>query len=73
MLVGTKVVGVRRAVWIAIAGIVLYTLLVGADAAVVRATIMGGVFVPVCRACKRVQPPSSRTFRTATQLPPASD
>jgi competence protein ComEC len=45
MLVGTKAVGKRRAVWIAIGGIVLYTLLVGADAAVVRAAIMGGLFV----------------------------
>ena len=45
MLVGTKVVGKRRAVWIAIGGIVLYTLLVGGDAAVVRAAIMGGLFV----------------------------
>jgi competence protein ComEC len=45
MLVGTKLVGRRRAVWIAISGIALYTLLVGADAAVVRAAIMGGLFV----------------------------
>jgi competence protein ComEC len=41
MLVGTKAVGKRRAVPLAVAGIVLYTLLVGADAAVVRAAIMG--------------------------------
>jgi competence protein ComEC len=39
------VVGKRRVVWIAIAGIALYTLLVGADAAVVRAAIMGGLYV----------------------------
>jgi competence protein ComEC len=45
MLVGTKAVGKRRAVWVAIGGIALYTLLVGADAAVVRAAIMGGLFV----------------------------
>jgi competence protein ComEC len=45
MLVGTRAVGKRRAVWIAIGGIALYTLLVGADAAVVRAAIMGGLFV----------------------------
>jgi competence protein ComEC len=32
-------------VWVAIGGIALYTLLVGADAAVVRAAIMGGLFV----------------------------
>ena len=45
MLVGTKAVGKRRTVWVAIAGIALYTLVVGADAAVVRAAIMGGLFV----------------------------
>jgi competence protein ComEC len=45
MLVGTKAVGRRRAVWIAIGGIALYTILVGADAAVVRAAVMGGLFV----------------------------
>ncbi len=45
MLVGTRALGKRRAVWIAIGGIALYTLLVGADAAVVRAAIMGGLFV----------------------------
>ncbi|GAB4539840.1 MAG: DNA internalization-related competence protein ComEC/Rec2 [Anaerolineae bacterium] len=45
MLVGTRLFGKRRAAWVAIAGIVLYTLLVGADAAVVRAAIMGGLFV----------------------------
>jgi len=45
MLVGTKAVGKRRAAWIAIGGIALYTLLVGADAAVMRAAIMGGLFV----------------------------
>jgi competence protein ComEC len=45
ILVGTRLVGKRRAAWIAIGGIALYTLLVGADAAVVRAAIMGGLFV----------------------------
>jgi competence protein ComEC len=45
MLVGTRVVGKRWAAWIAIGGIALYTLLVGADAAVVRAAIMGGLYV----------------------------
>lgn len=33
--------GKRRAVWVAITGVVIYTLLVGASAAVVRAAIMG--------------------------------
>jgi competence protein ComEC len=45
MLVGAKAVGKRRAVWIAIAGIVLYTLLVGGDPPVVRAAVMGGLLV----------------------------
>jgi competence protein ComEC len=45
MLAGSKAVGKRRAVPLALAGIVLYTLLVGADAAVVRAAIMGCLYV----------------------------
>jgi competence protein ComEC len=39
----SRILGPRRGVWAAIAGIVLYTILVGADAAVVRAAIMGGL------------------------------
>lgn len=35
--------GARAATWIALGGIVLYTLLVGADPPVVRAAIMGGL------------------------------
>ena len=45
MLVGTRAFGKHRAVWMAIVGIALYTLLVGADPAVVRAAIMGGLLV----------------------------
>jgi competence protein ComEC len=45
MLVGTRAVGRRRAAWIAIGGVALYTVLVGADAAVMRAAIMGGLYV----------------------------
>jgi hypothetical protein len=37
MLVGTRILGKRRAVGLTLAGIALYTLLVGADATVVRA------------------------------------
>jgi competence protein ComEC len=37
--------GKRRAYWFTLAGIVLYVMLVGADAAVVRAGIMGGLLV----------------------------
>lgn len=37
--------GKRRAAWVALIGVALYTLLVGADAAVVRAAIMGSLYV----------------------------
>ena len=40
-----RILGKRRAYWLTMAGIVLYVLLVGADAAVVRAGLMGGLFV----------------------------
>jgi competence protein ComEC len=45
MRAGTRAVGKRRAAWMALAGIAVYTLLVGGDAAVVRAAIMGGLYV----------------------------
>ncbi len=41
----SRILGKRRAYWFTIVGITLYVLLVGADAAVVRAGIMGGLFV----------------------------
>ncbi len=40
-----RLVGPRRAVWVAIAGVVTYTVLVGAAAAVVRAAIMGSIYL----------------------------
>ncbi len=40
-----RLLGKRRAYWFTMAGIVLYVLLVGADAAVVRAGVMGGLYV----------------------------
>jgi len=40
-----RLLGKRRAYWLTIAGITLYVLLVGADAVVIRAGIMGGLFV----------------------------
>jgi len=40
-----RIVGKRRAYWFTIAGIILYVLLVGADAVVVRAGLMGALFV----------------------------
>lgn len=45
LLLGRKVVGKRYAPPLAIAGIVVYTLLVGADAAVSRAAVMGVIWV----------------------------
>ena len=41
----SRILGKRRAYWFTIVGITLYVLLVGADAAVVRAGVMGGLFV----------------------------
>jgi len=35
----------RRAIWIAIAGVAVYTIFVGASAAVVRAAVMGGLYL----------------------------
>ncbi len=42
---GRHIVGRRMAAWIALAGIAAYTLFVGADASVVRAAVMGTLFV----------------------------
>jgi len=39
----SRILGPRRGVWAAVAGIALYTILVGAEASVVRAAIMGGL------------------------------
>ncbi len=39
----SRVLGPRRGPWAAVAGIVIYTILVGAEASVVRAAIMGGL------------------------------
>lgn len=41
LTISRRWLGVRRGVWVAAGGIAVYTLLVGADAAVVRAAIMG--------------------------------
>jgi competence protein ComEC len=41
--------GHKRSAWFVLGGIALYTILVGADAAVVRAAIMGGLFVIAAR------------------------
>jgi len=41
----TRVAGRRRAVWLATLGVVLYTVFVGASAAVVRAAIMGLLYL----------------------------
>jgi competence protein ComEC len=40
-----RMLGRRRAYWFTLAGIILYVLLVGAEAAVVRAGLMGGLLI----------------------------
>ena len=45
LLAGQRLVGRKRATWLALVGVALYTVMVGADAAVVRAAIMGGLYV----------------------------
>lgn len=45
LLAGRYLVGRNRAIWLALAGVTLYTVMVGADAAVVRAAMMGGLYV----------------------------
>jgi competence protein ComEC len=45
--------GKRRAYWFTMAGILLYVLLVGADPVVVRAGLMGGLFVTALRLGRR--------------------
>ncbi len=42
---GRGLVGLRRSAWGALAGISVYTILVGADAAVVRAAFMGSLYI----------------------------
>ncbi len=42
---GRQIVGPRKAAWIALTGIVLYTLFVGAEASVVRAAVMAALFI----------------------------
>jgi competence protein ComEC len=43
------ILGHRRSAWFVLGGIAIYAILVGADAAVVRAAIMGGLFVIAAR------------------------
>lgn len=45
LLVGQRLIGRKRATWLALVGVALYTVMVGADAAVVRAAVMGGLYV----------------------------
>jgi len=45
LALGTRLFGKRHAVWPALVGIACYALLVGGDAAVLRAALMGGLFV----------------------------
>ncbi len=43
--VSRPIAGLRGSAWVALIGVAFYTVLVGADAAVVRAAIMGGLFI----------------------------
>lgn len=45
MLLGQRLLGRRRAIWPTLLGIGCYALLVGGDAAVLRASLMGGLYV----------------------------
>lgn len=45
VIVGQPLIGRRRALWFSLAGILVYTILVGAQSPVVRASIMGGIFI----------------------------
>ena len=45
MRIGQPILGRRRASYLALTAVFLYTLLVGADAAVIRAAIMGSLFI----------------------------
>jgi competence protein ComEC len=45
LAVGQRVFGRKRALWPTLLGIACYALLVGGDAAVLRAALMGGLFV----------------------------
>ena len=45
MALGVKLFGRRGALWPTLAGLMMYTVLVGGDAAVTRAALMGGLFV----------------------------
>ncbi len=45
LVLGRRLVGERRATWLAVGGVALYALLVGADAAVSRAALMGILYV----------------------------
>ena len=45
MALGIRLFGKRGALWPTLGGLVLYTFLVGGDAAVMRAALMGGLFV----------------------------
>jgi competence protein ComEC len=46
---GRPFFGPQRAAWLALAGVAFYTVLVGAEASVVRAALMGGLFLLATR------------------------
>ena len=45
LLVGQKIIGKRKATGLAVVGVILYTIMVGAEASVTRAAIMGLIYV----------------------------
>lgn len=53
MLLGQRLLGKRRAIWPTLMGIVCYALLVGGDAAVLRASLMGGLYVVATTLARR--------------------
>ena len=64
----SRLLGPRRAYWLIIAGITLYVLLVGADAAVVRAGLMDGLFVTAI-ALGGAPPPTSLSWPRSSSSP----
>lgn len=53
LTIGQKLWGRRRALWPTLLGIACYALLVGGDAAVLRAAVMGGLFVTATALARR--------------------
>ncbi|MEW6093068.1 MAG: ComEC/Rec2 family competence protein, partial [Chloroflexota bacterium] len=61
----SRLLGPRRGPWAAVAGIVVYTILVGAEASVVRAAIMGGLGLFARQVGRRQTALNTLTFTAA--------